>query len=444
MTASRLRRLQARKLRSLLRTIRDSNAFYRRKLEDAALDPKELDERIADPEADPRTLLSRLPFTEKQELLEDQAASPPYGTNLTFPLSSYVRVHETSGTSGVPLRWLDTRESWAWFVRSWQTIYRAAEIGPEDRVLLPFSFGPFIGFWGAFEAARENGSFCVPAGGLSSVDRLRSILLHRITVVACTPTYALRLAEVAREEGIDLSASSVHTIIVAGEPGGSIDTTRSRIEEAWKARVLDHCGMTEVGAFGYQRRDDRDGLRVAESEFIVEVLAPGGVEPVEPGELGELVITNLGRIGSPVVRYRTGDLVRWVRLDGEEEEDIDPCSGMLQGGILSRIDDMVFIRGNNVYPSAVEALLRRFCEVAEYRVVVIESGHLSRLVIELEPSVAPDLAGSSDERGRSLATRVAQAIRDGLRFQADVEVVPPGTLPRFEHKARRFVRKKAP
>lgn len=455
MPISRLRSVQARKLLRLLEQVRASNPFYRSKLEDVRIDSwivRALDTGDGDSGDEALAeLLSRIPFTLKSELQEDQLAHPPYGSNLTFSLASYTRVHETSGTTGVPLRWLDTPETWRWFVDCWAEVFRGAGLRNEDRVLFPFSFGPFIGFWAAFEAAVASGSFCVPAGGLSSASRLHSIVTHGITLVACTPTYALRLAEVARAEGIDLATSKVRGIVVAGEPGGSIDATRRAIEDAWGARVFDHCGMTEVGPFGFEVESEPGCLRVLESEFITEVLEPEGSTPVEPGAVGELVITNLGRTGSPVLRYRTGDLVRWIpravdAASGSMSEV--SCSGVLAGGILGRLDDMVFIRGNNVYPSVVEGIVRSFSEVAEYRVVVIESGHLSRLMIELEPvSVGPSCDGPADstgERGRALAARVAALIRDKLRFQPDVEIVPPGTLPRFELKARRFVRKKAP
>src|SRR5262249_16838586 len=162
---------------------------------------------------------------------------------LTYPLARYCRLHQTSGTSGRPLRWLDTAESWDWLLDCWDAFYRIVGLWPDDRLFFAFSFGPFLGFWTAFEAAARRGPPCLPGGGMSSVARLRFLLDHEVSVVHCTPTYALRLAEVAREEGIDLAAAPVRMLIVAGEPGGSIPATRGQIEAAWGAHVFDHNGL---------------------------------------------------------------------------------------------------------------------------------------------------------------------------------------------------------
>src|SRR5262249_37894170 len=146
---------------------------------------------------------ARVPFTVKQELVADQAACPPFGTNLTYPLDQYTRFSQTSGTSGAPLRWLDTTATWSWMVDNWVDVFRVSGVGSQDRVFFAFSFGPFLGFWTAFEAAGRLGCLCIPGGGLSSSARLRSMLDNQATVLCCTPTYALRLAEIAAQDGID-------------------------------------------------------------------------------------------------------------------------------------------------------------------------------------------------------------------------------------------------
>jgi phenylacetate-CoA ligase len=163
-------------------------------------------------------------------------------------VEEYRRFHQTSGTTGRPMRWLDTPDSWAWVVECWTRIYQSAGVGRRDRIFFPFSFGPFLGFWGAFDAAVRMGCLAIPGGGMRSTTRLRTLLDNQATVICTTPTYALHLVEVAEEEKIDLTAGSVRTIIVAGEPGGSIPATRSHIEQLWGgARVVDHHGMTEIG-----------------------------------------------------------------------------------------------------------------------------------------------------------------------------------------------------
>src|SRR5262249_9294314 len=252
------------------------------------------------------------------------------------------------------LRWLDTADSWRWVVGCWDSVYRICGLTTGDRLFLAFSFGPFLGFWSGFEAATGAGYLSLAGGGMSSTTRLRLILDNRCTVVLCTPTYALHLAEIARAEGIDLAASPVRALIVAGEPGGSIPSTRLQIESAWGARLFDHAGMTETGPIGVECPARSGGLHLLEADYIAEVIDPLSGEVLPAGEPGELVLTNLGRWGSPLLRYRTGDRV---------QVDPAPCACgrsfvWLEGGIRGRTDDMIHVRGNNLYPSSVEAVIR--------------------------------------------------------------------------------------
>src|SRR6202050_1317862 len=216
---SEIQTSQLEQLRSLVAELFPGNKFYSQKLNAAGVtfDIASLED-----------FSRRFPFTTKAELVEDQRGHPPFGTNLTYPLERYTRFHQTSGTIGTPLRWLDTPESWDWMTENWMEIYRAAGVTRTERVYFAFSFGPFIGFWLAFEAAAQMGALCIPGGGMSSAVRVRAILDNAATVLCCTPTYAIRLGEVAAEEKIDLRQSRVKTIIVAGEPGGSIPAIRSR------------------------------------------------------------------------------------------------------------------------------------------------------------------------------------------------------------------------
>ncbi|MCA8984535.1 MAG: AMP-binding protein [Planctomycetaceae bacterium] len=383
----------------------------------------------------------RLQPVTKQDLVGDQNAHPPYGTNLTYPLAAYSRLHQTSGTTGRPMRWLDTPGSWNWVKRCWEQMYRIAGLRADDRLCYPFSFGPFIGFWGAFEGATQLGNFCLAAGGMSSEVRLEVILEHNITFICCTPTYALRLLEVAEREGIDLQHSAVRAVLVAGEPGGSIPAIRARIEAGFGARVIDHWGMTDIGCLAVESAVDPGGLMILETECIAEIVDSVTFQPVNPGERGELLITNLGRTGMPVIRYRTGDIVQAATRP-------NACGRSLlrlEGGILGRADDMITIRGNNVFPSSVEAVLREFVEIAEYRIVIREKQAMHHMVIELEP--VAELCGSADVGSlrevpaiQELERRILRTVRDRLNFNAEIHFVAPLTLPRFELKGRRFVR----
>ncbi len=415
-----LRDAQFGRLRALLSVVLPGNRFLARKL--AGVRPDDL-RGPAD--------LARLPFTTKPELAADQAEHPPYGSALSFPVERYSRLHQTSGTStGRPLRWLDTPESWDAVLRCWQIGFPLVGLSPADRVYFPFSFGPFIGFWSAFEAASRYGALVLPGGGMTSTARLRFLVEHEATVVFATPTYALHLAELAAKERIDLAGSSVRMLVVAGEPGGTIPATRERIEDVWGARVFDHYGMTEIGPVAVEAVDTPGEMILLESEYLVEVLAPNGTEPVPHGEFGELVLTNLCRTGCPLVRYRTGDLVRVSTAP-------DPAGRTwrrLAGGILGRADDMIHVRGNNLYPAAIEAIVRRFPAVAEYRIHVDHTGPLADLRLEVEPADGHD--------GPTLADAVARAVRDELLFRVDVTAAAAGALPRFELKARRLVHHK--
>jgi phenylacetate-CoA ligase len=414
---------QVNKLGELLGTIRKGNRFYSGKLSAAGVNGN-----LASLE----DFAARVPFTSKEEIERDQAKHPPYGSNLTYALERYTRFSQTSGTTGKPIRWLDTPESWDWMLDCWTRVYEAAGIVPEDRVFFPFSFGPFLGFWVAFEAATRMGCLSIPGGGMRSTARLQTILENDVTVLCCTPTYAVRLAEVALEEKIDLSAAKVRTIIVAGEPGGCIPATRTLIEKLWPtARVADHHGMTEMGPVSYECPARPGVLHIIETAYLPEVVDTSSLEPIGPGGTGELVLTNLGRTGSPLLRYRTGDLVR------RAEQTLCECGSSemaLEGGILSRTDDMLVVRGVNVYPSAVEEIVRSCGQIAEFQVEICTGQSLPEMSIQIEP--AP--AGSNPAE---LADRIAGAMHDAFGLRVPVSALPPGSLPRFEAKAKRWVRR---
>ncbi len=357
----------------------------------------------------------RLPLTTKAELLADQGTHAPFGSNVTYPIERYVRLHQTSGSSGDrPLHWLDTAESWDWWLSIWaEHVYRAAGVNAADRVFFAFSFGPFIGFWSAFGGAQRLGALCISGGAMSSEQRVRSLRDLGATVLLSTPTYALRLADVAESIGVNLAATGVRTTIHAGEPGASIPATRAAIEAAYSAACFDHTGMTELGPTGHSCTQ-RDGIHLIESEFIFEV-APDG----------ELIATNLGRWGMPVIRYRTGDRVVVSR---------DPCSCgspfmKLAGGIRGRVDDMFTVRGVNLYPSQVEDIVRRHPQVTEFVIEHRRERQMDEVSLLLETSAAD-----------FLPDRLEADLRQALGVRLECRVVASGTLPRSELKAKRIVR----
>jgi phenylacetate-CoA ligase len=373
----------------------------------------------------------RLPLTTKTDITEDQQAHPPFGTNLTFPIERYTRLHQTSGTSGSrPLRWLDTAESWDWWTRIWADhVYRSAGVRHDDRIFFAFSFGPFIGFWTAFGGAERLGAMVIPGGAMTTEQRLRTMVELNATVLCCTPTYALRLAEAAQAVGIDLPASAIRLTIHAGEPGGSVPATRDLIERSFGGKAFDHTGMTELGPTGVSC-PARDGVHLIESEFVFEIRDnTGAMHPIpETGTFeGELVATNLGRWGSPLIRYRTGDRVLVTR---------EPCSCgsrflKMIGGIRGRVDDMFTVRGVNLYPSQVEDLVRRQPAIAEFCIQVRQERGMEEVTL---------LCECASENRDAVLAKLANDLRLALGARIDCRIAAPGSLPRSELKSRRLLR----
>ncbi len=407
-----------RALRDLLRHILPNNRFYASKLANSDLKKEGL-----------TSLLAELPFTNKHELVDDQLQHQPNGTNLTYPFDQYARYHQTSATSGQPMRWLDTNDSWRDILDQWRTILKIWDVSASDRALFCFSFGPFLGFWSAFEAATQLGCLCLPGGGLDTKTRAALIETHQVTVLCLTPTYALRLGQQAKHDGVD--TDSVKRIFVAGEAGGSIAAVRQQLSLLWpNAEIVDHHGMTEVGPVSFAWPKDTNLLRVLEKAFLVEIVDPESLRPVAEGERGELVLTTLKRYAMPLIRYRTGDLVE----KAEAEPMAAVCSSLaLRGGILSRIDDMVVVRGVNVFPAAIDEVVRQVGGIEEYRVRVSHKGSMTelQLEIELEPSIS---------NGHALVQDLENRLRSAFSLRIPVIEVENGQLPRFELKAKRWIR----
>ena len=412
----KLASLQLHKLQLMMSHLWGKNQFYTEKWKAVGVNPSDIHSL---------TDLALLPLTRKGELMDDQAAHGPFGTNLTYPITAYVRMHQTSGTTGVPLKVLDTDESWSWWGHCWGHVLAGAGVTATDRIFLAFAFGPFIGFWAAVEGARKIGALMIPGGGRDTQQRLEMMRAEGATVLCCTPSYALRMAEVAREIGFDLRSIPLRTTVHAGEPGASVPATKQRIENSWNAACFDHAGASEVGAHSFECHVQPGGTHLIESEYIAEVLNPLTGQAVLPGERGELVITNLGRWGFPAIRYCTGDLVQ-VNLDRCQ---CGRTSMRFEGGVLGRADDMVTVRGVNVFPGGVENIIRNFTEVDEFRITVNKVNQMDEMDIEVE------LCKGTDPE---LVQAIAIKLDSMLAFRPRVHQVAHDTLPRFEMKAKRF------
>jgi phenylacetate-CoA ligase len=377
--------------------------------------------------------LRRIPFLTRDEWMEAQLEQPPFGAILAAEPEKAIRYHMTSGTTGrTPIRVLDSMKDWEWIAEMWCYGLWGFGVRPADTVFVAFGYSTFIGFWGLHYACEKLGCLTLPGGAMGTDQRVKQIVEMGATVVASTPTYALRMAQEARAMGIDLASSAVERVILSGEPAGSIPATKKLIEEQWGAKAGDTAGMTELGTIViFECEEQPGGTHIIEDHYIEEVIDPETDQPVPYGKMGERVVTSFGRGFIPVLRYRTRDLV--VRVPGST------CScgrtfDIYEGGIRGRVDDMKLVRGTNVYPRAVEALIREHAEIDEFQIHLYTADGI-RDEIEILVEV-PDQAVDADALCSRLAKELADA-HEALRF--DVRTVDLGSLPRFELKAKRVL-----
>jgi phenylacetate-CoA ligase len=424
MPRAELEALQLRKLRSLLGWAEARVPWHAERLRAAGVSPDSV--RSLDD-------LRRVPFTTRDEWMQGQVEHPPYGNVLAAPPAAAVRYHMTSGTTGrTPIRVLDSLKDWEWIAEMWCYALWGFGVRPADTVFVAFGYSTFIGFWGLHGAAEKVGCLTLAGGAMTTEQRVRQLTEMGATVVASTPTYALRLAQEARQLGIDLAAGPVRRLILSGEPAGSIPATKRLIEEQWGAKAGDTAGMTELGTIMvFECEHQPGGTHVIEDHYIEEVVDPETDEPVGYGEMGERVVTSFGRGFIPVLRYRTRDLV--VRVP-HTNCGCGRTFDLYEGGIRGRVDDMKLVRGTNVYPRAIEAIVRERKEVDEFQIHLFTVDGI-RDEIEVLVEV-PDPAVDREPLLRRLATDLAGA-HEALRF--GVREVGTGTLPRFELKAKRVV-----
>ncbi len=375
--------------------------------------------------------LRRIPFMTRDAWMEAQNQQPPYGPLLAAPASTAIRYHMTSGTTGrTPIRVLDGMKDWEWIAEAWCYGFWGFGIRPADTVFFAFSYGTFVGFWGAHYACEKMGCLVLPGGNMTTEARVRQIFDMKATVVCSTPTYALRMAQEAGRLGLDLANGPVRRLILSGEPAGSIAATKHLIESQWGAKAGDTAGMTEIGTIMmFECEHQPGGAHIIEDQFIEEVIDPDTDEPVPYGERGERVVTSFGRGIIPLLRYRSRDYV--IKVPGTN------CTcgrtfDIYDGGIRGRVDDMLLVRGTNVYPRAIEAILREHAAIDEFQV------HLyTKDGIRDEIEVRVEIPGASSDKEailKRLATDLAEA-HEGLRIP--VREAPEGSLPRFELKAKR-------
>jgi phenylacetate-CoA ligase len=420
-----LETLQLAKLRYLCEWAQARSPWYRESFRRGNFSPGQLTS-LAD--------LRRAPVLTRDDWMGSQEAHPPYGTLPTVGPEQAIRLHTTSGTTGrMPLRALDTRKDWSWAAEMWAYGVWGCGVRPRDVAYIAFGYGSFIGFWGLHYAMEKVGVLNIPGGAQTTESRVKQILDFGATVVASTPTYALRLAQEAERLGLDLRGSAVERVILSGEPAGSIPETKALVEEQWGAKAYDTAGMTEIGSIiMFECTEQPGGAHIIEDHVIEEVVDPETLEPVAYGEVGERIVTSFGRGGVPLLRYRTADLVRKVpasRCTCGRGFDI------YDGGILGRVDDMKLIRGTNVYPRAIEGIVRTFPSVEEFQVVLTREDHRDEITLKIELG-----AGLGEDDWPAMRERLRgelAAAHEGLNFR--VERAADGALPRFELKAKRLL-----
>jgi len=416
--------LQLRKLRGLVEWADGQVPWQSKRLRDAGVTADQIDS-LDD--------LRRIPLMTREEWMQGQLEDPPYGTNVAAAKDLAIRYHMTSGTTGrTPIRVLDSMKDWEWIAEMWCYGLWGFGVRPSDTVFVAFGYSTFIGFWGLHYACEKLGCLALPGGAMTTDQRVGQIVDMGATVVASTPTYALRMAQEARQMGIDLASSPVRLLILSGEPAGSIPATKKLIEEEWGAKAGDTAGMTELGTIMiFECSAQPGGTHIIEDHYIEEVLDPLTDQPVGYGEMGERVVTSFGRGFIPVLRYRTRDFV--VRAPASAC-DCGRTFDLYEGGIRGRVDDMKLVRGTNVYPRAVEALVRAHPEIDELQIHLFTAeGRREDIEVLVEiPDPAVDAAGVLARLDRELSDA-----HENLRF--GVRQVENGSLPRFELKAKRLV-----
>lgn len=419
-----LEALHLRKFKRIFKWAYDRSRFHRTLYESAGIRPEDIN-TLED--------VRRVPKVEKSMMLSAQGKDPyPYGDALCVPLEEVTEFRQTSGTTGRPVYQPDTWQDWEWWSDCWATLLWAQGYRPQDKVFLPFGYNIFVAFWAGHYACEKIGCETIPGGVLDTKARILKMQELRATAMMATPTYVLGMADVAnRSLGIDPAASlSIKKITCAGEPGALIPATKKRMEEAWGARVFDHAGATEIGAWGFECADQPGALHVNEGMFLAEFEDPDTGAPVtQPGRYGKLIITALDRIAQPCIRFDSKDIV----LLSDEKCTCGRTYRLLTGGVVGRADDITKVKGVLLAPAAIEDVVRSIDGLSdEYEVVVDKKGDVDTITIKVE------LLEGVAEPSSAIIEQLQTQLRVKTNLGYNIETYPYGCLPRYEVKARRF------
>jgi len=420
----KIRELQVKKFRRIMKWAFEHSKFHHQLYKDAGMEPGDV-KTMAD--------IARVPKVEKSMMRGIQKKDPyPYGDMLCVPLEDVSEFRQTSGTTGQPVYQPDTWQDWEWWAEAWAYILYSQGYRKSDRVFIPFGYNIFVAFWAGHYGAEKLGCEVVPGGVLNTEARLLKMQELRATAPMATPTYILGMADTARKKlGIDPATDlNIQKITCAGEPGASIPTTKKRMEEAWGAKVYDHIGATEIGAWSYECEEQPGGLHVNEGLFLVQI------EDVETGEIieepnkrGKMVITAFDRLAQPCIRFDSKDIIMW-------HEQECPCGRtfrMIKGGVVGRADDITKVKGVLLAPTAIEEAVRGVPELGdEYEVTVTKKGDTDDISLKVELQTEAE----------NLKEKVLAKLNDQLRLKTNlrynISFHPYGSLPRYDVKAKRF------
>jgi phenylacetate-CoA ligase len=423
LSQEKLRRLQLAKFRRIFAWAYEHSRFHRRLYDQAGIRPEDI--RCFED-------IRNVPKVEKAMMRAIQRKDPfPYGDALCVPLEEVTEFRQTSGTTGQGVYQPDTWQDWEWWAECWSYILWAQGYRPVDRVFIPFGYNIFVAFWAGHYAAEKIGCEVVPGGVLDTQARILKIQELKATAMMATPTYILGMAETARSKmGIDPAELGISKITCAGEPGASIPSTKRRMEEAWHAKVFDHAGATEIGAWSYECRHQPGGMHVNEAFFLVEIEDLDTGEIIETaGRQGKMVITALDRVAQPCVRFDSKDIIEW---------DPQPCPcgrsfRLIKGGVLGRADDITKVKGVLLAPAAIEEVVRSIEGLGdEYEVVVDKLGDVDRIKLKVE------LMPAAEKRTKEIEGRLKDQLRLKTNLGYRIEFYDYGRLPRYEVKAKRF------
>jgi len=433
---SRIKEIQEEKLLFLVKYAYENSLFYKKKWDEAKVKPSDI-KSLSD--------ITKLPILKQKDFEKDQVENPPFGTAPTCPPNEQFQYYQTSGTTGKPRLWTDTKQDIenGIFVTS-RAIY-AEGVRPGWRAFFAFPFPPFMGFWHIFHTTGAFGCQNVPKGPLPTVAWLRLILNladAANNVMVSTPTYALRQLEAAREAGIDPLKLKIKKLIISGEPGYGIPATNKLLREGFGTEVHDHPGSTEhagpiLFSCEYLARPEELSDHITADYWVVEVLDTETLEPGEPDSEGKKTgiscITALSRFGLPAIRMLLGDQLTVI------ENTQCGCGRTLpivKGAVKGRADDVIIIKGVNIYPSLVENSIREIPELSpEYLIRRTAKGG-GIILVEPAPEIPKD-------RYQEFAIILQREIKEKTTVTMDIEVKEPGTLPRLESKTQRVIKEEA-